>query len=133
MKRFIIHKQDALRRENCRQYIDELDPNRKWRVEIKEYRKQRSNEQNAYIHAVPFALICEHTGYTIDDMKEYLCGEFTGWETYEVMGKKKQRPIQTTSQMDTRVMTNFIDWLQWWASSTLNLRIPSPNEWDGEY
>jgi hypothetical protein len=133
MKQFVIHHQDALRRENCRQYIDELDPNKKWRVTIAEYRKKRSNEQNAYIHAVPLKIIGDHTGYTLDDMKEYLCGEFLGWEDYVVMGKTLQRPIKSTSQMSSKEMTDFIDFMIWFGSSTLNLRIPSPNEWDGEY
>ena len=65
-----------------------------WRIEIKEYRKRRSNEQNAYIHAVPLKLICDKTGYTVEDMKEFLCGEFTGWDEYTVMGRKKVRPLE---------------------------------------
>ena len=133
MKQFVIHKQDSLRRENCRQYIDELDPNRKWRVVIKEYRKQRSLYQNAYIHAVPLMLISEHTGYSINEIKEYLCGEFMGWEDYEMFGEIHKRPIKTTSQMNTKQMTEFIEFMQWWGSHQLNLRIPSPNEWEGEY
>ena len=133
MKRFIIHKQDSLRKWNCRDYIDGLDPNRKWKVEICEFRKKRSNEQNSYIHAVPLKIIGDHVGETLDDIKEYLAGEFLGWEDYEVMGRKKSRPIKTTSQMNTKEMTDFIDFMIWFGSSTLNLRIPSPNEWDGEY
>lgn len=133
MKRFVIHKQDSLRRENCRQYIDELDPNRKWKVEITEYRKQRSTEQNAFLHGVPLKILSDHTGYTLDEIREYLAGEFMGWEEYEVFGKKKVRPIKSSSQMDTSEMTKFIEYIQWWASSTLNIRIPSPNEYEGEY
>ena len=133
MKNFVIHREDAIRRENCKQYIDELDPGKKWRVQICEYRKKRSNEQNAYIHAVPLKIIGDHTGYTLEEIKEYLCGTFTGWQDYEVMGIKHQRPNRTTSQMDSQEMTYFIEWMQWFGSSTLNLYIQSPNEWDGEY
>lgn len=133
MKTFIIHKQDAIRRENCRQYIDELDPNRKWRIVISEFRKKRSNDQNAFLHGVPLKILCDHTGYSMDDMREYLCGEWSGWEDYEVFGKKKVKPILTTSQMDTKQFTDFLEWIQWWASSTLNIRIPDPNEYEAEY
>ena len=133
MKRFVIHKDDYIRREGARVWIDNLDPNKKWAVEIKEYRRKRSNDQNSYIHAVPLKLISEFVGESVEDMKEYLCGEFTGWETYEVMGRSKQRPIRSTSQMDTLEMTRFIEFMQWWGSSTLNLNIPSPNEWNGEW
>jgi hypothetical protein len=151
MKRFILRKVDkptsanpyyvrysvdhaATIRENCRTYIDDLDYSKDWVVEIKQYRKKRSNCQNAYIHAVPLKIISDHTGYTMDEMKEYLCGEFAGWETYERFdGVPQQRPIKTTSQMSTKEMTEFIDFMQWFGSSKLNLRIPSPNEWEGEY
>jgi hypothetical protein len=133
MKRFIIHKNDSERRENCLQFINVLDPNKMWGVEIKLYRKKRSNDQNAYIHAVPLKVIAEHVGETVEEMKEYLCGEFTGWVEYEVMGRKKTRPVKTTSQMDTKEMTDFIEYMQWFGSFKLNLYIPSPNEWNGEW
>ena len=133
MTRYVIHEQDALRRENCKQFIDELDPNLKWNIEIKEYRKKRSNEQNAYIHAVPLPMIAEYIGETVEVVKHYLCGEWSGWEDYFVLGKKMSRPVMTTSQMNTLQMTKFIEYLQWFGSSTLNLYIPSPGEWNGEY
>ena len=133
MKRFVIHKDDFMRREGARVWIDNLDPAKKWVVEIKEYRRKRSNDQNAYIHAVPLKLISEFVGESVEDMKEYLCGEHTGWVKQEVFGREKHRPFKTTSQMDTLDMTRFIEWMQWWASSTLNIYIPSPNEWDGEW
>jgi hypothetical protein len=130
MKRFVIEKGDPLFiRGNAIRFIDDLDQNVSWSIEIKEYRKKRSIPQNAYIHAVPFKIISDHTGYSIDDIKEWLCGEFTGWEEYEVFGKKKVRPILSTSQMNSKQMTDFIEWMQWWAMSEHNLYIPSPNEW----
>ena len=129
MQRFIIHEKDAIRRENARAAIYDLDPNEKWVVEITKFKKRRSLEQNAYIHAVPFKIIADNTGNSIEDIKEFLCGEYMGWIEYEVMGKMKSRPTKTTSQMTSTEMTGFIDWLQWWASSNLNLIIPAPNEW----
>ena len=71
----------------------------------------------------------EHTGYTLDELKRELCGLFMGTEKYEIFGEERERPIKTTSQMTTKEMTDFIEWLQWFGSSRLNLRIPSPNEW----
>jgi len=133
MKRFVIHKNDHIRREGARVWIDNLDPNKKWAVEIKEYRRKRSNDQNAYIHAVPLKLISDHTGYTMEEIKFMLCGEFTGWDHYDMFGKTHWRPIRTSSQMDTLEMTKFIEYMQWWGSTNLNLYIPSPNEWDGEW
>jgi hypothetical protein len=132
MKRFIIHKEDSLRRLNAQDYINNLDPRKKWRVEITEYRERRSLDQNAYIHGVPLKMISDETGYSMEDIKEYLCGEFTGWREVTVFGKAKAKPFLTTSQMDKKQMTDFIEWLQWWASETLNMNIPSPNEMGDE-
>lgn len=128
MKRFIIHKRDAIRRENARACIYDLDPGRAWVVEIKEYRKKRSLDQNAYIHAVPLKILAEHTGYEIEELKEYLCGEFSGWQEREVFGKKKVRPKLRTSDMDSQQMTQFIEFLIWFGSDKLGLTIPYPNE-----
>ena len=136
MKRFILRKDDPYAGSilaNLISHIDYLSSARSWVVTIKEYRKKRSLDQNAYIHAVPLKIMSDHTGYTMEEMKEWLCGEFTGWEVYEVFGLKKQRPIKTTSQMDTAEMTRFIEFMQWFGSSKLNLNIPSPNEWEGEW
>ncbi len=132
MKRFIIRKDDnnsSTVKFNARDYIDDLDSKRSWAIEIKEYRKKRSLDQNRYIHAVPFPIMMEHTGYTLDELKRELCGLFMGTEKYEIFGEERERPIKTTSQMTTKEMTDFIEWLQWFGSSRLNLRIPSPNEW----
>ena len=132
MKRFILRKENpnvSAVKFNARDYIDDLDSKRSWAIEIKEYRKKRSLDQNRYIHAVPFPIMMEHTGYTLDELKRELCGLFMGTEKYEIFGEERERPIKTTSQMTTKEMTDFIEWLQWFGSSRLNLRIPSPNEW----
>lgn len=133
MKRFIIHKDDTIRRENAKQHIDELPMDRQHVVEIKEYRKKRSLSQNAYIHAVPLAAIASASGHSLDEIKEYLCGERFGWEEYEMFGTRKQRPLRRTSDLDTKEMSDFIDWMLWWGSENLNLYIPTPGEYEGEY
>jgi len=133
MKQFVIHKDDYIRRNNTCEFINLLDPKKKWRVTIKQYRKNRSLDQNAYIHAVPLKLLSDHTGFSMDEIKEFMCGEFMGWYDYKIFEKVMSRPIKTTSQMDTSEMSKFIEFMQWYGSSKLNLYIPSPNEWDGEW
>ena len=128
MKRFIIHKQDAIRRENAMAYIYDLDPGKSWEVEIKEHRKKRTLDQNAYIHAVPLKMISDKTGYDIEDIKTYLCGEFTGWNEYELFGRKRVKPVKTTSQMNTQEMTQFIEWMIWYGADKMGITIPYPSE-----
>ena len=128
MKRFIIHKEDSIRRQNACQHITELDPKYQWVVEIKRYRKNRSLEQNSYLHGVALKMICDHTGYEMEDMKTYLLGEYTGWVEYEVMGQPRKRPTLRTHEMNTQQMANFMEFIWWWASETLDLNIPAPEK-----
>lgn len=140
--RYVIHKKRPtdvagnatsnahieLVRHNAIDEIQHLDPGKAWAVEIKEYRKKRSLDQNAYIHAVPLKILAEHTGYELEELKEYLCGEFSGWDQREVFGKTKVRPKLRTSDMDSQQMTQFIEFLIWFGSDKLGLTIPYPTE-----
>lgn len=128
VKRFIIHPQDSIRRENARVHIGELDPEKKWVVEIKEFQNVRSLEQNAYLHGVALKMICDHTGYEQEDMKTYLLGEFTGWVEYEMMGNPRKRPVKRSHELKVAEMAAFMEYIWWWASDTLDLNIPAPNE-----
>jgi hypothetical protein len=131
-KTFIIRKDDIDRRGFAADFIHALDMNKNWRVTIVPLTKQRSLDQNAYIHSVPLKLISDHTGHSIDDMKEYLCGEFTGWREFMLGNREMRRPILTTSQMNTVQMFDFIEWLQWWGMDTLGIFIPPPEKQDDE-
>lgn len=99
-----------------------------WRVTVEPYRRKRSLDQNAYLHAVPLKLICDHTGHSLDDMKEYLCGEAFGWKQIEFKNRTISRPVKTTSELNVEEFSWFIEWVIAWASSTLNLRVPLPSE-----
>lgn len=127
MKRFVIDKDDNIRRHNCVAYIENLPINRKWVVEIKQFKKSRSIDQNAYLHGVPLTMICQETGYDMEDMKTYLLGEYTGWVTYEMFGQQRKRPVMRSHEMNTQQMNNFFEWIMWWASENLNMIIPEPN------
>jgi len=129
MNRFIIHKNDAIRRENARAAISGLDPDKEWSVEIKRYRKKRSLDQNAFFWAVPIKIICDHTGHSAEDIKEYLLGEWGGWEDYDVRDHKFTRPVwRSTTLLSTLEFTHFLEWIESWAAQTLGLAIPRPNE-----
>jgi hypothetical protein len=129
VQRFIIRKEDAIRRENAAAAISSLDPNKAWAIEIKSHRKNRSLDQNAFLHAVPLKIIADHTGYTVEDMKDYLLGEFTGWDEYTVFHQTKRRPHKRSSDLDTLQFTRFLEWIEMWAATELGLIIPRPGEY----
>jgi len=128
-QKFIIRKEDSLRRENCCAAIKSLDPAKDWSVEIKQYRRNRSLEQNAFLHAVPLKIICEHTGHSVEDMKEFLLGEWSGWMDYEFQGRPFSKPLKTsTAKLDVREFHQFLEFIEMYAAHRLGLSIPRPGE-----
>lgn len=94
------------------------------KVELKEYRPQRSLSQNAYLH-VCFGLIAQETGFTIEEAKTVLKREFGSFLVYE---KKGTKFLRSTADLDTKEMTNFIDWLRSFAMDQLGVYLPTPEE-----
>lgn len=97
------------------------------RVEIivRKERVKRSVDQNAYLHAVPFPILAEHFGNSIEEVKYVLMGECFGW--HEVAGR--EIPIKpSTSSMTVEECSHFINWLIPWAMTEHGCAIPLPNE-----
>jgi hypothetical protein len=81
-------------------------------VIVRKKRTQRSNEQNALIHAVASAL-ADHCGNSLGEMKLLLMGECWGWQTV----RGHEIPVKPhTSDMTVEEATQFIDWLLPWSA-----------------
>ena len=128
--RYLIPKADRARhhRQKVIHALGELSQDKTWQVTIIPYVKKRSPEQNSFLHAVPLRMICDHTGNDVEDIKDYLLGECFGWEEFQIMNKRKVRPVRRSSSLDTGEMTHFIAWIEAWAAQNLDLIIPRPNE-----
>jgi hypothetical protein len=97
-------------------------------VSIERYHAKRTLDQNAFLHAVPLRIIAEHTGYSLDDIKDYLLGEAFGWEQYEIMGRQCSRPLKRSSDLTVKEFGWFLEWIEAWAADTLGLIVPRPDE-----
>jgi hypothetical protein len=131
MIRHVIPKGN-LQLEHKRLVIEEimaLPNNRAHLVQCTEYRRKRSTEQNAFLHAVPLKIIADHTGHDVEDMKTYLLGECFGWQGYEIMGSMRKKPVKRSSELDTSQFSFFMEWIESWAAQNLELIIPRPNEY----
>lgn len=124
--KFIIRNDNI--RDNVLATVQSLPLDPPMVVEITEYRSPRSLEQNAYLHAVPLRMICDQTGFDMEEMKQYLLGEAFGWEQTEIFGRTVQRPLRRSSRLNTKEFTWFLEWIEQWAANTLGLLIPRPNE-----
>src|SRR5690606_14518566 len=86
MSTFVLHKDSSRERvlERLIGFLRTLPTSKAWRVEVVEYRRRRSQEQNAYLWGVCYATILREGGealggWTADDLHEYFLGEWSGW------------------------------------------------------
>lgn len=111
-------------RKNFARFLKTLR-NRDVEIVVKKKTVQRSLDQNAYLHAVPFPLLAEHFGMTISEVKYSLMGEKWGWRKDPISGR--EIPIKpSTSDMTVEECTQFIEWLLIWAATEHDVYIPSP-------
>jgi hypothetical protein len=109
--------------------IMNLPDNRAWLVQVTQYRRKRSTEQNAFLHAVPLKMICDHTGDEIEDMKALLMGMCFGFEEFEILGQRRKKPLKTTSQLNTAEFSFFMEFCERFAAMEWGMIIPRPNEY----
>jgi hypothetical protein len=95
---------------------------------VRKERVKRSLDMNAYLHAVPFPLLAEYFGDSIEGTKLDLMGECFGWRTAP---SGHQLPVKPhTSDMTVEESAFFVDWLIPWAAKLPGggVRIPLPGE-----
>ena len=97
---YILHKSDSRRdgiRANLHAFVDRLPETKSWRVEVKEYRKDRTDAQNAALFGVAYPAFRD-TGYTPDELHDALCRRFFGTIERQVMGETVVAPRRTTTR-----------------------------------
>lgn len=106
--------------------IPTLPDTKEWAVEIKQYRKKRTNPQNAlywkWVH-----LIATETGNEPDLIHEYLKERFLPPQTIKIAGNEIQVPGSTT-KLNTAQMTDYMSWVEQWAASELGIILPHPED-----
>ena len=91
---------------------------------------KRTLAQNKYWHSVPFKLLAESIGDSIENVKLDCMGECWGWTTTKLGGNRV--PIKPhTSDMTIEEGCFFTDWIIPWALEFHRVVIPLPNEWEG--
>ena len=115
---------DWQRRNNAAAYLEQMPLDGSVEVEFRPVTKKRSSKQNAALWACAYPPLMESMGLRGErdrlELHEYFCGEYFGWKEYEIMGKKKVRPIRTTTTdedgkknyVETTVMADFYSFIQ---------------------
>ena len=90
---------------------------------VKKWHGQRTQPQNSYLHGVVFKLIADHTGYTLEEIKDAMKDKFAS--RIDGLGLKIVEP---THKMNTQRMGEFIEDICRFAATELDIYIPPPGE-----
>lgn len=97
---YVLHKGDPNRemvRANLGSFLDRLPDTKSWQIDVKEYRKSRSNAHNNALFGVAYPAICHETGYDPDELHDAMCRKFFGTAGVDVLGVTIIRPVRTTT------------------------------------
>lgn len=98
-------------------------------VRIERKFKRRSDPQNRWLHGVAIALIADECGYDRherDWLRYYLLGLCFGTEK-NALGQDMPK-MGGTSKLSTEQFSTFMEWIVRFGATTLNMRIPLPDD-----
>ena len=96
---------------------------------VRPHRRQRSLDQNAWLHGVALPVLAEALGY---DQHEHallhysLLAECYGTAYDARFGRTW--PAKTSSQLTTKEFSDYMEWLVRWAATEHDVRVPLPGE-----
>ena len=110
--------------------VQGLSPDRAWCIEVLEWKRPRTDQQNRFLWGVCYPCILEGggealAGWTRDDIHEYMVGEWGGWETLEGFGRKRMRPIKRSSKLNKQEFSEYLMFLEI-RCEYMGIRIPEP-------
>lgn len=111
-------------RSRANSYMEKLMNQRAF-VDLKKVNPKRSLDQNSYLHAC-FGLMSKHTGFTIEEMKTIAKRRFGSFMIYS---KDDQKFCQSSAKLDTKQMTEWIDWLRLYSMDEVGVYLPTPEEY----
>jgi hypothetical protein len=97
-------------------------------VVVKVHRKDRSDNQNRYLHGCILPTLCNHTGYSADEMKDIVKTMFL--RRFVIINGKEIEVVRGTAKLTTLEAETFFEQIRRWAALELGLSIPTPNEVD---
>jgi hypothetical protein len=125
---FVIPATDRERiANNLRDFAMTALPGKKLRVEVCEYRKRRSDDQNKALWGVAYKTLRDATGNDPDDLHTFFLGEWAGWEVVDVMGQKRRVPKRRSSKLTTAEFAEFYAFIQQRSAETVGVFIPDPD------
>jgi hypothetical protein len=112
------------------EYIAKLPAGKAFTVEIKEYRRKRSTDQNRYLWGVVYSAIidsCDDPKPSADALHEYWLGECFGWDVSDTLGWVQKKPMRRSSSLNTEEFGQFWVFIQRRCAETRGIVIPDPD------
>ena len=123
---FFILKSPEIR-NNAINFINALNiDHREYSVEVKQYRKNRSNAQNRLLWSW-IGIISDETGYTPDELHEYLKTRLLGVEEKTIMGHDIFIPKSTT-KLTALEFTQYLEKIEMLAME-MGINLPHPSDY----
>lgn len=103
-------------------------------VVVGKYHKPRTPEANAYLWAVPYAMMSEASGEERQEIHMVMCRQYFGEKVVEIMGEKYSRPVRTTTTnekgeaewLGPGPFAEFVDYVIRQAAFWYGLDVPPP-------
>jgi len=110
--------------------VQGLSSEKTWAIEVTEWKKPRTQQQNAFLWGVCYPAILEGggealAGWTRDDLHEYFLGECFGWETLEGFGRKRMRPLKRSSALTKQEFSDYLLFIET-RCMEMGIDIPAP-------
>lgn len=141
-QRFIMHTNDPNRMHvlrNAHAFLDRLPPDKSWALEIRQYSKPRSVQQNRAMFGLAYDILADFCGYDSAQEKEmlhaHMCAEFFGFREMPIIGRVAIRTTTTNEAgerdvISRQVMADFYAFIQRQAAQ-IGCYIPDPDPLHG--
>ena len=108
-------------------YVEKLPEGKPYTVEIKVKRKQRSMDQNR-LYWMWLKCIMNETGEHKDRLHEFFKQHFLGVDERWVFDRWQVAVPRSTTELDTKQMTDYLDRVQQFAATELGIVLPNPED-----
>ena len=112
---FILHRDNTRDRvlSNALRFLQMLPADKAWKIEVSQYAKRRSDNQNKYLWGAVYPAFMQClTGWDAEDVHEYLLGEWSGWDRIEGMGRVRLKPCKRSSKLTTAEFKEYTEFCQ---------------------
>lgn len=109
---FVLHKDSGRARvlANLTDFLARLPDTKAWKVEVAQYAKRRTDQQNRYLWGGVYrAFQSALEGWDAEDIHDYLLGECFGWERIEGLGRTKVKPLKRSSKLTKQEFGEYVD------------------------